>query len=181
MLSVQEKERQTSSTITKCLFCKIELERSCIFKHMYGRHAFNVGFSENLVHVSEMLSHLTTKLDSNACLFCEKIFKNPLVLKEHMRKKKHLKINPKNHEYDRFYIINYVEPGRNWKDRELTQVDEDETVDWDADDDGEEVLNEPTMCLFDDHVFDNVEDTYKHMKESHKFDLKGIKKDMSNL
>ena len=42
------------------------------------------------------------------CLFCEKLFKDRTVLKDHMRKKQHKKINPKNKEYDRFYIINYL-------------------------------------------------------------------------
>ena len=42
------------------------------------------------------------------CLFCEKLFKDRTSLKDHMRKKQHKKINPKNKEYDRFYIINYL-------------------------------------------------------------------------
>ena len=39
---------------------------------------------------------------------CEKTFRDKVVLKEHMRKKQHRKINPKNTSYDRFYIINYL-------------------------------------------------------------------------
>ena len=42
------------------------------------------------------------------CLFCEKLFKDRTSLKDHMRKKQHKKINPKNKEYDRFYMINYL-------------------------------------------------------------------------
>lgn len=42
------------------------------------------------------------------CLFCEKLFKDRTALKDHMRKKQHKKINPKNKEYDRFYVINYL-------------------------------------------------------------------------
>lgn len=42
------------------------------------------------------------------CLYCEKVFKSPAVLKVHMRKKRHYKINPKNKDYDRFYLINYL-------------------------------------------------------------------------
>ena len=46
--------------------------------------------------------------NSQLCLFCEKSFKDKASLREHMRKKQHRKINPKNKEYDRFYIINYM-------------------------------------------------------------------------
>lgn len=42
------------------------------------------------------------------CLYCERIFKDKTVLKEHMRKKQHKKINPKNRKYDKFYVINYL-------------------------------------------------------------------------
>ena len=33
-----------------------------------------------------------------------------------MRKKQHKKINPRNTEYDRFYVINYLEAGQTWQD-----------------------------------------------------------------
>jgi hypothetical protein len=36
------------------------------------------------------------------------VFKSYSVLKLHMRKKKHFKIDARNKEYDRFYIINYL-------------------------------------------------------------------------
>jgi hypothetical protein len=52
--------------------------------------------------------------DSLHCLFCNKVFKNQIVLKEHMRKKQHKKINPKDTEFDKFYVINYLEMGKNW-------------------------------------------------------------------
>ena len=57
-----------------------------------------------------------------------------------MRKKQHKKINPNNTDYDRFnstltefdcglggrfYVINYLEPGRGW--RELMTQEDDET------------------------------------------------------
>jgi hypothetical protein len=49
------------------------------------------------------------------CLFCDKYFKTKTVLKEHMRKKQHKRINPKDTDFDRFYIINYLEVGKNWR------------------------------------------------------------------
>jgi hypothetical protein len=32
-----------------------------------------------------------------------------------MRKKQHKRINPEDTEFDRFYIINYLEVGRDWR------------------------------------------------------------------
>lgn len=40
-------------------------------------------------------------------------------LKEHMRKKLHKRINPTNKEYDKFYINNYLEPGRSWRHKQV--------------------------------------------------------------
>ncbi|RXM28089.1 Zinc finger protein 277 [Acipenser ruthenus] len=48
-----------------------------------------------------------------------------------MRKKQHLRINAKNQEYDKFYVINYLELGKTWEevqsedDREMIE-DQDE-------------------------------------------------------
>jgi hypothetical protein len=69
--------------------------------------------------ISCMLLYSTVKFyfmcfDSLHCLFCNKVFKNQTVLKEHMRKKQHKTINPKDTEFDKFYIINYLEMGKNW-------------------------------------------------------------------
>jgi hypothetical protein len=44
------------------------------------------------------------------------VFKSREVLKEHMRKKAHKKINPQNRAYDEFYLVNYLEFGKNWED-----------------------------------------------------------------
>ena len=33
-----------------------------------------------------------------------------------MRKKAHKKINPQNRGYDQFYLVNYLEFGKNWED-----------------------------------------------------------------
>lgn len=54
------------------------------------------------------------------CLYCERIFKDRTVLKEHMRKKQHKRINPENEKYDRYYIINYLEMGKNWRDFQVS-------------------------------------------------------------
>jgi hypothetical protein len=47
-----------------------------------------------------------------------------------MRKKKHFKISPRQALYDRFYAINYLEPGKNWEalQKEANDSDEDRCV-----------------------------------------------------
>ncbi len=49
-----------------------------------------------------------------------------------MRKKSHKRLNPKNRMYDRFYVINYLELGKNWQ----VVLSEDEK-DYNSDDDNE--------------------------------------------
>ena len=59
------------------------------------------------------------------CLYCEKLFPDYPTLKDHMRKKQHKRINGRNHAYDQFYPISYLQPGQSWEevqaedDREL--------------------------------------------------------------
>lgn len=59
-------------------------------------------------------------------MYCEKRFTTPAVLRKHMRKKKHFKINARNRIYDKFYVINYLEPGKNWETFENENYESDE-------------------------------------------------------
>ncbi|KAI9205862.1 uncharacterized protein BJ171DRAFT_567167 [Polychytrium aggregatum] len=183
MLAIQERERHHDSALPrKCLFCKLVCDnRSALFKHMFNEHGFNIGLPDNLVEVNEFLDTLQTKLSGLQCLYCEKIFKTSAVLRKHMRKKKHFKINPRNHSYDRFYIINYLEPGKNWESFENDKYDSDEErrendewEDWD-----EPVEMEATMCFFDETMFPTPEECSEHLKSHHDFDLKRISLDRS--
>lgn len=105
----QELERRDTSFSQCCLFCRNVFDgcHADLFNHMAHFHNFSVGQPNNLVFVKELLALLERKLDSLMCIFCEKTFKTRDVLKEHMRKKMHKKINPKNAEYDKFYMVNY--------------------------------------------------------------------------
>ena len=85
------------------------------FNHMAFSHNFSVGQPYNLVFIKDLLDTIEAKLESTLCIYCEKTFKSREVLKEHMRKKGHKKINPRNKLYDRFYIVNYLEFGKNWE------------------------------------------------------------------
>ena len=40
-----------------------------------------------------------------------------------MRKKQHRKLNPDNSAYDKYYLVNYLEVGKTW--RELDQEEEE--------------------------------------------------------
>ena len=117
VLKVQEEERKNSLFNRGCLFCRqIFTSSSQLFDHMAFDHNFSVGQPDNLVFVKEFLDSIESKLEQLLCLHCEKVFKSREVLKEHMRKKMHKKINPKNKEWDKFYLVNYLEFGKNWED-----------------------------------------------------------------
>ncbi|CAG0916661.1 unnamed protein product [Notodromas monacha] len=90
------------------------------------------------------------------------------VLKEHMRKKMHRKLNPKNKVYDKFYLVNYLELGKNWEDI-AAEADEEyeEDQDW-----GDWVSDAPRMsCLFCSVVEPSGEALFSHMKDAHGFDF----------
>jgi hypothetical protein len=114
VLDIQERERQIDSLVPRqCIFCRFQADnRHTLFKHFFNDHSFNIGLPDNLVEVDEFLDAMRAKLERLQCLYCERTFKTSAVLRSHMRKKKHFKINPRNQSYDRFYVINYLEPGK---------------------------------------------------------------------
>ncbi|XP_014827925.1 PREDICTED: zinc finger protein 277 isoform X3 [Poecilia mexicana] len=116
--------------------------------------------------------------NSLQCLYCEKIFRDKSTLKDHMRKKAHRRINANNHEYDRFYVINYLELGKTWEevqsedDRELVDVEDDDWSDWHA-------HPVSAVCLFCDRQSETMDQIYTHMKDSHGFDLHNLKMELN--
>ncbi|KAG9066216.1 hypothetical protein KI688_001437 [Linnemannia hyalina] len=176
ILKVQEKERNDEAKLKrKCLFCKNVCDnRTILFKHMFAEHNFNIGLPDNLVNVNEYLDMLEAKLTGLQCLYCEKTFTSPAVLRKHMRKKKHFKISARNRLYDQFYVINYLEPGKNWENFEHDRYDSDDDrrddswADWD-----DALEEEKTKCLFENVHFSSAQATREHMKEAHGFDLEG--------
>ncbi|CAO0795310.1 unnamed protein product [Mucor circinelloides] len=178
VLKTQQDEREVDSKASrKCLFCKIVCEnRAILFKHMFAEHNFNIGLPDNLVHVNEFLDTLEAKLSKLQCLYCEKTFTSPAVLRKHMRKKKHFKIASKNRQYDRFYVINYLEPGKNWESFENDNYDSEDEKKDESWADWEEDVQESTMCLFDTQVLPSPKEALEHMKTAHHFDLTELKK-----
>uniref|UniRef100_A0A8D2CPZ4 C2H2-type domain-containing protein n=1 Tax=Sciurus vulgaris TaxID=55149 RepID=A0A8D2CPZ4_SCIVU len=110
ILEQQQQERNDTNFHGICMFCNEEFlgNRSVLLNHMAREHAFNIGLPDNIVNCNEFLCMLQKKLDNLQCLYCEKNFRDKNTLKDHMRKKQHRRINPKNREYDRFYVINYL-------------------------------------------------------------------------
>uniref|UniRef100_A0A8C0QNW3 Zinc finger protein 277 n=1 Tax=Chelonoidis abingdonii TaxID=106734 RepID=A0A8C0QNW3_CHEAB len=176
ILEQQQRERNDTSFHSICMFCDKEFtgNRSVLFNHMARDHAFNVGLPDNIVNCNEFLAALQKKLDNLQCLYCEKIFRDKNTLKDHMRKKQHRRINAKNTEYDRFYIINYLEFGKSWEevqsedDRELLDNVEEDWSDW-------EEHPVCAVCLFCEKQADTTEKLCLHMKEAHGFDFLKIK------
>uniref|UniRef100_A0A8C9T178 Zinc finger protein 277 n=1 Tax=Scleropages formosus TaxID=113540 RepID=A0A8C9T178_SCLFO len=180
VLEQQQREREDITFQRACMFCNEEFKgnRSLLLNHMAKEHACNVGLPDNIVYCDEFLDTLEKKLDSLQCLYCEKVFRDKTTLKDHMRKKQHRKISSKNKEYDRFYVINYLELGKTWEevqsedDRELAEDQDDDWSDWQA-----HPLR--VVCLFCEHQSDTMEQIYAHMEETHGFDLHKIKADFN--
>uniref|UniRef100_A0A3Q1G6D6 Zinc finger protein 277 n=1 Tax=Acanthochromis polyacanthus TaxID=80966 RepID=A0A3Q1G6D6_9TELE len=180
VLEQQQKERDDSSFHRLCMFCSEEFtgNRSSLLNHMAREHSFSIGLPDNIVYCNEFLDTLQSKLDNLQCLYCEKIFRDKTTLKDHMRKKAHRRINANNREYDRFYVINYLELGKTWE--EVQSEDDRELVD-DENDDWSDWQSHPVsaVCLFCDHQSDTMDHIYTHMKEAHGFDLHSLKTELN--
>ncbi|ESO90445.1 hypothetical protein LOTGIDRAFT_123167, partial [Lottia gigantea] len=185
VLASQQKEREDNSFNAQCLFCKEHFtgNRSSMINHMATDHNFNIGQPDNIVYSNEFMTELQTMLNNLQCLYCEKIFKDKTSLKEHMRKKLHRKIKSNNRKYDKYYIINYLELGKNWEeihtedDGDNNTDIEDETeeqniTDWYK---WKEEAGAQAVCLFCEFSSSLPDCLRDHMQELHDFDLHEIK------
>jgi len=185
VLAVQERERNDATFHRGCLFCRQNFTKHAdLFNHMAFDHNFSVGQPDNLVFITQFLELVEKKLESLLCLFCEKTFKSRDVLKEHMRKKAHKKLNPSNKEYDRFYLVNYLEFGKTWQDMEKEGGEEEMPTGWDSDkDDGGDWSDwrgdlGSAVCLFCVVSYSDAGQLPNHMKEVHGFDFQEISANM---
>lgn len=177
-LQRQEAERNDITFSRLCLFCNAYFEgnRAGLFHHMAEDHNFNVGQPDNIVFSNEFLDTLQNKLDNSICLYCDKDFKDKATLKDHMRKKMHRRIRGSNREYDKFYLINYLELGKSWNDIQGEEdieirpgpAAESEWADWT----GEGTFS---VCLFCTFPSCGAEEIYAHMRVKHGFDLSRIR------
>ena len=58
--------------------------------------------------VTEYIEHLREKVVRNECIYCEKVFSDRNTLMDHMRKKNHKEVNPKNNYYDKVPVYKRV-------------------------------------------------------------------------
>lgn len=56
-----------------------------------------------------------------------------------MKKRNHKEVNPKNHYYDKFYLINYLEVGKRWLDVLALDFEDTSTAFQDSEDEEEEL------------------------------------------
>lgn len=180
VLEQQQKEREDVTFHRPCMFCNEEFtgNRSFLLNHMAREHSFSIGLPDNIVYCNMFLDTLQSKLDSLQCLYCEKTFRDKTTLKDHMRKKSHRRINSNNREYDRFYVINYLELGKTWE--EVQSEDDRELVD-DGDEDWSDWQAHPisAVCLFCEHQSETMDKIYAHMKDAHGFDLHRLRLELN--
>jgi len=193
VIEQQQRERENDNFRKQCLFCSTTIQgtRQEILQHMFSVHYFNIGLADNMIYFSHFIDLLHHKIDSLQCVYCERTFKSISVLREHIRKKKHFKLNPDNTEYDCFYIANYLESGKGWQEL-AAEVDEgeesagsqsayssfsesdtenslvDDTEEWQ---DWSEEIAEDCKCLFCPQVLKQPTQAYSHMFDFHSFDF----------
>jgi len=186
-LACQQREREDNTFSMQCIFCRYVARgnRAKLIHHLYMIHHLNLGSPDNLVFVNEYLDYLRDQLQRNECIYCEKVFADRNVLMDHMRKRNHREVNPKNRWLDRFYVINYLEVGKRWLEvlaedfedtmpafQDSDEEEEDfEWHEWQEDNTDEDQLR--VICLFCDDSHDKVQGLLHHLNEEHKFDLIG--------
>uniref|UniRef100_A0A915PQN3 C2H2-type domain-containing protein n=1 Tax=Setaria digitata TaxID=48799 RepID=A0A915PQN3_9BILA len=163
-LACQQREREDTNFIQQCIFCR------------YTARVF----------VTEYIECLKSRLLSNECIYCEKKFSDRNTLMDHMRKRNHKEVNPKNNYYDKFYIINYLELGKRWldvlkedfEDTMPTFVDSDEEEEEESwqewQEDNIDVEQTRVVCLFCEETEDHAAPLLEHIKIVHNFDILGI-------
>ena len=173
VLAVQELERTDVAFSRQCLFCSQVFtgNRSVLLDHLKQDHHFNVGHPDNIVFVHDLLDAIQAKLDGLRCLFCDNKFTDWEAMKEHMRKKGHKQLDPECKDYDRFYLVNYLEAGRTFRSEESLHVswteEERDTSDWVG-------AAESLVCLFCRETRDDFDRLTQHMQEEHCFSFQGV-------
>lgn len=192
IINQKEKERRDETFSRKCIYCSETVTGGIAnsFHHLTFKHGFSLGNPDNIVNGARLLNILEEKLSKLLCLCCEKTFKTPVLLREHMRKKQHRSLNPKNKMYDKFYLLNYLEPGTPWqeaKQRHDTE-NESECVDIQPQEteqdclwtDWREDMSTSMTCLFCSFTTSKVPDgLYHHMKNYHQFDFEYSTKNLT--
>lgn len=186
LLQRHQFEREDKSYIRECLFCRnvSNTTRASYLNHLYEKHNFHIAKPDNLIFIDDLIKTLATKLEKLQCIYCEGCFKDRTILKEHMRKKGHKRINPDNKEYDKYFLVNYigdkqddtlknnVKPNRNryFTPRKLMDCEQDSNVDSDPDWSEWTEENGPLItCLLCEHTEMEYDCMLHHMQHQHEF------------
>ncbi|KAI5700931.1 hypothetical protein M8J75_004371 [Diaphorina citri] len=178
----QELERTDTSYSAQCMFCRHDMgpTRVHYINHLSEFHNVQLGAPDTLVYVDKLLAVVQRQVDNLKCLFCERTYKTRDVLKEHMRKKGHKRLNPHNEMYDQFYIDSYREMDRSWKKNKSSRLscstqatptgsdDESQDSDW-SDWTEEDACS--IVCLFCDVTVHSWVKILDHMTGEHGFDF----------
>lgn len=193
VLQQHQFERTDQTFKRECLHCRdvIAPTRACFIEHLFAKHFLQLGKSENLVYIDELIDNVQQKLEQLICLFCSKTFKDRPTLKEHMRKKGHKRINPDNKAYDKYFLVNYKNEmdnprGSSHSAKQAVQsvmrnsmnvsvsqpsaasnTQSDSDSDW-SDWEGEKQRLNCLFCSINDTDFPAIK---SHMKTSHEFDF----------
>lgn len=183
LLERHQFERENKEYVRECLFCRFvsTTTRSTYLNHLYEKHNFHIAKPDNLIFIDDLVNLVAQKLDKLQCIYCEGLFKDRTILKEHMRKKGHKRINPDNKEYDKYFLVNYIgdksKPKHNSKpynnkNRNSKNLDHEQDSNPDSDPDWSEWTEEngPVItCLLCDHTESEYENTLDHMERKHDF------------
>ncbi|XP_014371254.2 zinc finger protein 277 [Papilio machaon] len=187
LLEIHAFEREDTNYERECLFCRCQSNttRASYLNHLFEKHNFYVAKPENLIFVDGLIDLIALKLKNLQCIYCEGVFKDRMILKEHMRKKGHKRINPNNKEYDKYFLVNYlgdkpkttnqackkhyheVQKTKQWANKEC---DQDSDVDSDPDWSQWTEENGPLItCLLCDHGETEYQSILDHMEQKHDF------------
>lgn len=181
LLERHQFEREDKTYVRECLFCRYisTTTRASYLNHLYEKHNFHVAKPDNLIFIDELVNLVSQKLDKLQCIYCEGLFKDRTILKEHMRKKGHKRINPDNKEYDKYFLVNYIgdkskpkhsKPYVNNNRNQNQDQDHDSNADSDPDWSEWTEENGPQItCLICDHTDTEYENLLDHMERQHEF------------
>lgn len=184
LLQRHQFEREDKDYEKECLFCRYVSNdtRANYLKHLFEKHNFHIAKPENLIFIDELIDTVAAKLDNLHCIYCEGSFKDRIILKEHMRKKGHKRINPENKEYDKFFMVNYIgDPQTRRKypkhhnknvPQRIPNAENDRDSNVDSDPEWSEWVEEDgpqITCLLCEHTEMEYENMLDHMERKHDF------------
>lgn len=183
LLERHQFEREDKTYERECLFCRYVSNdtRSSYLNHLYEKHNFHIAKPDNLIFIDELVNMVASKLENLQCIYCEGHFKDRTILKEHMRKKGHKRINPDNKEYDKYFLVNYLGDNhdkskfnaklyKNQNVRKPADYEQDSNVDSDPEWSEWTEENGPLItCLLCSHTEMEYDSILDHMLHQHDF------------